>query len=305
MTDMRFSPGDILCAATDVDDSNIDLRNHKGPGRLLHLGHDFKLKRAIFTGEEGLLVGLAQDPASGAFFVADPTGRKLFRISADGESVEPLQATPAQPFGTVAFDHNGAMYLGLHTHRGTAPEAPDGPDKWLRIDREGSLLDSYPVQTDGGHTGWHGVTSIAFVPGTRIALYVSEGGRRIPRYDVAARRQLDDLLVFSEGGKRRVFGVATAPDGRVIVAAGSGVLLLSPEGEELHWWPNAIERGWTRVTPAPDGTTFYLNNFLEGLIERRSLADGTVLAQHDIERKCALCGLVEIPASLRPATDGE
>ena len=33
---MIFERGDIFLAATDVDDSNVDLRNHSGPGRVLH-----------------------------------------------------------------------------------------------------------------------------------------------------------------------------------------------------------------------------------------------------------------------------
>src|SRR3546814_18526707 len=54
------------------------------------------------------------------------------------------------------------------------------------------------------------------------------------------------------------------------------------------------ERGWTRVTPAKNGEEFFVNTFLEGVIERRRVADGQVVARHDIGRKCALCGVAEV-----------
>ena len=58
-----FAAGDLLVAATDVDDRNVDLRNHAGPGRVLHYGADFALKGELRTGQTGLVVGLAIDPA--------------------------------------------------------------------------------------------------------------------------------------------------------------------------------------------------------------------------------------------------
>src|SRR3546814_2195760 len=60
---VTFQPGDLLLAASDVDDRNIDLRNHRGPGRILHVGAAFDAKSTLRTGVEGLLVGLAIDPA--------------------------------------------------------------------------------------------------------------------------------------------------------------------------------------------------------------------------------------------------
>src|SRR3546814_1506818 len=68
---VTFQPGDLLLAASDVDDRNIDLRNHRGPGRILHVGAAFDAKSTLRTGVEGLLVGLAIDPADGSVWGAD------------------------------------------------------------------------------------------------------------------------------------------------------------------------------------------------------------------------------------------
>jgi len=292
---MSFTTGDLLLAASDVDDSNIDLRNHKGPGRILHLGADFAPKSLLWTGETGLLVGLARDKASGAIFAADPNRRLVFQFDAAGTLIGPLAALPGRPWGTVAFAPDGAAYLGVHTQRGPAPADRFGGDKLFRFDpATGGVLASFPVETDGGHTGWHGLTSLGFQEGGRVALYCSEGGKRVLRYDVSARQQLDDFLRFGEADERRVYGVAVLASGEVLVAAGSGVLKFSGAGEALAEWPAAPPKGWTRVTPARDGTSFFFNNFLEGLIEKRDAATGAVLAAHDIKRKCALCGVAEI-----------
>ena len=88
--------------------------------------------------------------------------------------------------------------------------------------------------------------------------------------------------------------LAEGISGGWLVATGGGILKLGLEGEVLADWQAASPRGWTRVTPAKNGESFFFNNFLEGLIERRRLSDGAVIAAHDIARKCALCGVAEI-----------
>lgn len=287
----RFQPGDILLAASDVDDSNIDLRNHKGPGRILHLGADFSLKGELRTGRDGLLVGLAIDPSDGSVWTADPTGRAVFHFDAEG-ALLPTPDLPSRPWGTVAFAPDGGMYLGVHTQRGAAPEDELGADKLVRL-VDGRIAQSWAVETDGGHTGWHGLTSLGFQDAGRVALYLSEGGRRVLRHDLVARCQLEDFLSFAEGDTRRGYGVTVLGDTRVLVATGRSAMLLSAAGEMLAEWPAEPEKGWTRVTPSRDGETFFFNNFLEGLIERRRSVDGVVVARHDIVRRCSLCGVAD------------
>lgn len=284
-----FEPGDLLLAASDVDDREIDLRNHRGPGRILHLGADFSPKSVLWTGVEGLLVGLAVDPADGTIWGADPTGRRLSHLGRDGVGL-PVPALPERPFGTVLFDQVGAMLLGVHTRRGPPPADEIGGANLLR--REGDGWRRYELRSDGGHSGFHAVSSVAL--DGAVAAHLAEGGRHVYRHDLTADRPLEPLLVMPEGeGGRRVYGVAAIAGGW-LVATGGGVLRLDREGEVLADWAAPSPRGWTRVTPAKDGKTFFFNNFLEGLIERRRLSDGTVVAAHDIARKCALCGVAEL-----------
>lgn len=290
----QFDRGDIIVAATDVDDSNIDLRDHRGEGRLLHFDADFALRGEYRTGQLGLLVGLAIDPLDGSLWTADPTGRAVYHFSADGRLVPP-PGLYSRAWGTAAFAPGAGdrgLFLGVHTQRGPAPDDALGGDKLVRV-VDGRIVESWAVETDGGHTGWHGLTSLGFADGGRIAVYLSEGGRRVLRHDLAAHRQLPDLKVFAEGDLRRAYGVCVLPDGQALVATGRSALLIDGDGRELAEWPAKPEKGWTRVTASRDGVSFFFNNFLEGLIQRRRLVDGAIIATHDIARRCSLCGIAD------------
>lgn len=291
---MTFAPGDLLLAAADVDDSNINLRNHKGEGRILHLAHDFSAKGEIRTGIEGLLVGLARRLATGDVYGADPTAKCVIKVTPDG-AVTPLPALDGQSFGTVAMRSDGEIFLGLHSHRGSAPNDPEGPAKLVNIAPDGTIMDRYNVPTDGGHTGWHGVTSIAFQPGTPNVYTLSEGGRTVFGFNLETRQPTASLIELETIGDDRAFGLARHGDGRYFIAIGHSILVLDGDGTIVDTWPCEGERGWTRVTPGVDPSILYVSNFLDGLLERRDAATGAVLGRHDIARKCSLCGLVEIP----------
>jgi len=286
---MAFEPGDLLLAASDVDDSTIDLRNHRGAGRIVHLNASFEPRSTLWTGQEGLLVGLALDPADGSLWCADPTARALTRLSPDGERL-PVPELPDRPWGTVAFDEAGRLLIAVHTRRGPVPDDAFGAANLLR--REGDGWRAFTLRSDGGHAGFHQVSSLAR-KGAMIA-HLAEGGRTIFRHDLETDEALPPLLeVPDEPDQPRLFGVAALEDGW-IVAAGKAVLRLDEEGHILTWWPTPSDKGWTRVTPAKNGRDFFLNNFLEGVIEKRRISDGEVVARHDINRKCALCGIAEV-----------
>ena len=287
---MSFQTGDLLLAASDVDDSHIDLRNHRGPGRILHLGPGFEPRSLLWTGVEGLLVGLALDPGDGSIWGTDPTARRLIHLSPDGGHL-PVPDLPERAWGPVGFDDAGRMYLGVLSRRGPAPDDSLGAANFVRI--EGDGWRGFTLQTDGGHFGFHQVSSVALKGA--VAAHLAEGGRTIFRHDLEADRPLAPLLDMQEtaGGAGRVFGVCALAQGW-LAAAGDSILHLDTPGRILARWPATSDRGWTRVTPAENGREFFANNFLDGIIERRRLADGAVVARHVIDRKCALCGVVEI-----------
>lgn len=284
-----FQPGDLLLAASDVDDREIDLRNHRGQGRILHLSAAFEPKSLLWTGVKGLLVGLAVDPADGSIWGADSTARTLSHLSRDGGHL-PVPALPERPWGAITFDDEGRMLLGLHTRRGPVPADALGEGNLLRI--EGDGWRSFTLPTDGGHAGFHQVSSLALKG--KVLAHLAEGGRRIFLHDLDADTPLGMLLDWQDDADAgRVFGICALAEGW-LVATGDAALRLDEQGGVIARWPAASARGWSRVTAAKNGADFFFNNFLEGVIERRSIADGQVIARHDIGRKCALCGVAEL-----------
>jgi hypothetical protein len=290
-----FETGDLLIAATDVDDSNIDLRRLRGAGRILHVDHDFRPKNTLWTGQTGLVVGIGLDPTSHRLFTADPHNQNIVAFDARGGLEGAVSGLPRRPFGSVVHLGGRRFLLGVHSARGPVPEDEWGAAKLFLWDASAGEVRGFEPEIDGGATGWHCVTGLSVAADGRTVYYVSERGRRIARFDIESCEQGPDFLVFAEGDPRRTYGVGCLADGRVVLATGNGASLMSPEGETLREYACRFDKGWTRISlPSADADYFYLNNFLEGVLERRSIETGDVLADHDIQRKCSLCGVQEV-----------
>ncbi len=117
------------------------------------------------------------------------------------------------------------------------------------------------------------------------------------RYDVEAQRQLSDFLVIGPDEQRGTYGVQVLPDGRVLLATGTGASMFDKTGKELLRYDVLAVKGWTRAKLSPDDTHFYLGNFLDGILERRRLDTGAVTDRLDIQRKGSLTSVVEYRAS--------
>jgi len=245
---MMFEPGDIFLAATDVDDRNVDLRNHSGPGRILHHDAALRLRGELRTGHVGLVIGLGYDRRHRELLAADPSAHVVSRFAADGSLLEPLPFMPRARIGSVQFLPDGRFCAGM------------------------------TLAADG-----------------QTLIYVSETGRRVMRYDLAARRQLDDLLVLGADDPRGTYGLACTPDGRVLMATGNGAAMFAADGSQLKTYDIPERRGWSRLQLSQDPTRFWLSNFFEGILQQRDVETGALLREHDIGRKFSLCGLAEVP----------
>jgi len=289
---MRFLPGDILVAASNVP-SNLDLRNLHGPGRILHFDPKFNLKQTLATQTDGLVIGLAIDPLSGDVFAADARAKTVVRFEATGSTQPKVVALPPYKFGTLAFDADGQLFLGIHNLLGEANDA--NPDLLWRHTPDSNDLSSWAVECDGGKLKFHRVSFLSLDPTGGRLLYASENGRRVLQFDLVTQRQLDDFLVLTDDDPRGTFGLDHLSDGRVLMATGIGASLFSAQGQELLRYPIDERRGWSRAQLSNDQQSFFVNNFLEGMIEQRRIDNGDLLRQHDIQHRHALCGIVEYP----------
>lgn len=291
---VAFENGDLFLAATDVDDRNVDLRNHAGPGRVLHLDRQLRQRAALYTGQTGLVVGLAIDPTDGALYACDPGSQTVTRFTADGLCAGPVEFLPRARIGSLLFLSDGRFVAGLHSKIGEPADAP-GPRLWLGTTRA-TVAAGFAAEIDGGKFGFHCVTHMSMAPDGRTLHYVSENGRRLMRWDIETRSQLPDLLRLAPDDPRGTFGPAVRADRKVWMATGSGAVLLGTDGRIEREITASPPRGWSRLTLSLDGAHYYLGNFIEGLLEKRDADTGALLLTHDIHRKYALSGVAEYPS---------
>ncbi|MBL8629314.1 MAG: hypothetical protein JNM81_06780, partial [Rhodospirillaceae bacterium] len=164
-----FAPGDIFLGATDVDDSNVDLRKHAGPGRVLHYDAHFNLKGEYRTGLTGLVIGLDVNERTRELLVCDSQNKAVTRFSAAGEKLEPWPFQPARAFGAVMCDPSGRVVLGVHSDR-PLPPGQGGTGAFLyRIDPIKGAVEEFQCDFDGGKFGFHRVTHMYLTPdGARL-----------------------------------------------------------------------------------------------------------------------------------------
>lgn len=295
---LPFRPGDLLVAATDVDDRNVDLRNHSGAGRVLHYGSNFEPRGELRTGQTGLVVGLAIDPLDLSLFACDPGSQTITRFDRDGHCIGSVALLPRARIGSMLFMPDGRFVAGLHSRIGEAPDSTF-PRLWIGSFRD-SIVEGLAADVDGGRFGFHCITHCALGPDARTLYYVSEAGRRLMRYDLEARCQLPDLLRLDSDDPRGTYGPAALRDGRVLMATGGGAIMLDAAGNLLHSYTLGSERGWSRLTLSLDQKRFHVGNFIEGLLETREVETGALVNALDIQRRYCLSGVAEIPASEEP-----
>ncbi|MDA5192922.1 YncE family protein [Govanella unica] len=287
-----FETGDIFMAATDLDDSNIDFRNLKGNGRILHFDANFHRKAELWTGHEGLTVNLAVDPSSGILYTVDPTGRHVVPFAPDGTRLPEIDWLPNRPLSAMMFLGDGRGYVGVHSFRGAVPDDQFGASKFFAFNTADQAVEALDMEVDGGHVGWLGVNYIALAADGKTLYSAAEGGHRILRYDLETRQHLADYLVYDTENADRTFGFGFLADGGLALVTGNSLVLRNADGTE-RLRKVLGEKGWTRVILARDGETLFVINFLEGRLQRRKIADGSVLFEYDLGLKCSMCGLVE------------
>lgn len=287
---VSLEPGDICIAATwQVGEVNI--RRNSGDCRVLVYSRDMTLKGALWTGETGLVLGVEYCPKSQTLLVSDAASRTLHRFSAAGELLTPFPAMQGKPFGPIAATGDGGIVVGEHLY-GDAPPFLGGGEIYC-FNSEGALMASHAAQRDPGKFGFHGVTNMALTDNGQTAIYISETGKRVMRYNLAQGRQLPDLFSLAgestgDGGGNGngngnaekdmvTAGISLLGDGNILIAHVYGAGLFSPGGEMLKTYDIPNQRGWAAIRASADGSAFFLANFFTGRLEKRNLRSGDII----------------------------
>ncbi len=289
-----FDPGDLIVAVNDVAQP-VDFRaGVTGKGRYWHCDSSLTRKAEFHAGADGLIIGLAWDARHRIVFATLPRISRIMAFEASGQP-RSLILPPRRPYGNIVCHASGDLLAGIHVNGVEPDQFIRGAGKLVRFDPMGGSRETFNVEIDGGRGGRHGVSGLATGPAAPdIVHYVSEAGSRLSRYDINARRQLPDLHIFAEGDAR-TYGLAIRDNGDVVMATGNGAVRLDPDGRIIQTYVVPTPRGWTRTALSADGRHFYLGNFMEGLLHRRDIETGDIVASLDVGLRGALTAVVEIP----------
>lgn len=288
---VSLEPGDI-CIAASYSKGKVDIRRNSGAGRVLVYDKDLTLKGALWTGEEGLIVGLEYCPLARALYVSDVSSQTVKRFSLGGDMLDSFPAMQGKPFGVMAAAADGSIVIGEHIKGEKFPFIGGGEIYHFATD--GALLGHYGAEHDPGKFGFHGVTNMFLADGDKTAIYISETGKRVMQYDLAAGQQGADLFVLDDEDEKSTAGIAKAPGGNILMATVYGVCLYSQAGEMLKEYDIPKDRGWSAIRLSADGTAFFVANFFTGRLEKRALDSGKIIAAKDTGLVYRLASIAEI-----------
>lgn len=288
-----FAPGDIFLGCTYLCHPDDD---HKGDGRILQFDKNLVAKGTLYTeGTSHLIVNLRFGP-DGTLWAFDPFEYAVIRVTPDGVQL-PNADFGQRAWGNVCFGHDGQVYLGEYLNgdtpyrggemrtlpgtnlvgRGNIGEFAAEPDGSFRPVQE------FDPDLSPSMTGFHGVTHTAIHPDGHTYTYMTDLGMRVMRYDVAADRQLDDLVTYPGGDeyvRKWTTGVDYLDDGTLLLLRGSFIDFIGQDGNSQR----TIELdayGYAMITISSDQRHVFVTNIFTGVMSKVELDSGRIAGQVD------------------------
>ncbi len=289
MTNQSFFPfasGDRFIPVPLLDAS---ARYPTGAGRIRQLSRCGQTKAEVATGHVGLISGMGIGP-DGVLWVLDPQARAVDRFAPDGTRL-PALPLPPRAFGSVQFEQGGTVLLGEHLAGADGPFA--GAGQVLRLAADGTPERFFDTAFNGGVSGFLGVTHMALSADHKTLYHLSETGAALYAHDLAANLALGPIYTRTDP-PAMLFGLATLPDGRLAVAIGTAIRLLSPDGAPLGDIALPEGRGWANLVVRPSGKSLYAMDFFGGRMAELSLPDLTLLAITDFNNPQGMTTVAEV-----------
>ncbi len=307
-TAQTFAKGDILVAATVMDDPDDD---HKGTGRILQFDANLQFKGTLWISETTHKIGGLVFGPDRTLWGSAPISWQVVEIGPDAKQ-KPMRKFADRTFSSVTFGPDGSLYFGEHligsrtrisfntTVFSYVPGSEViGDGNIYKFSPDGKLLDVYETDTHGGMVGIHGVTSTVLTDNGKRMIYISETGNRVMQYDLANRRQLVDLADFGKvgGGPPMVLVLAQMPNGDLVIGTGRSIVFLDQNSGEIIKEIAFDRSGWAAVAPSIDPGHILLGNFFDGEFVKLRVADSKVVARNTIGEERSLSGIVQYPGN--------
>jgi hypothetical protein len=284
---MPFESGDIFVPAPFLDPA---ARYPTGAGIIRQYDGDFVLKAAVATGRAGLISGLGLGPDK-VLHALDPQARCVDRFGPDGHLL-PSLALPGAGFGSILFEAGGTCLLGEHLCGPPGPFAGDG--RVWRFGADGGLLQTFDTETNGGVSGFLGVTHMALSANGATLFHVSETGGVIYAHDLANDQRLGIFYTRADPPPM-LFGLAMLPDGRVAVATGRSLRLIAADGAVAGDIDLPAGRGWANIIVRPGGGSLFVLDFFGGQLAELSLPGFRFLRLVDLGNPQGMTSVAEVP----------
>ena len=201
--------------------------------------------------------------SSGNFYVTDDTNGDISEFAPDGTPMGQFATGLQNPLSLV-FDSSGNLYVGQQTTPYVAEFSPSGQ----------RLPDIGPLQTELYGDDWIDLSS------DQCTLYYTTEGTDILRYNKCTNTQLPNLNQVPFSGPA-AYEVRILPDGDVLVADSTAVLLLDQNGNVIQTYSCSSLPGCQgqlfAISVDPSGTSFWTGDSYSGNIWQIDLATGNVL----------------------------
>ena len=223
-----FEAGDIFLGCTYLND---EVDDHKGDGRILQYTNNLEPKGVLWTeGTEHLVIGLTIDP-DGVLWGFDMHNHIVGRVSPDGRQM-PNHDFGDRAFSNATFDKEGNIYLG-ECLVGNTPYPGSFMKRLPGLDLVGyanihkfnadlELVDVFDVAYSPEFHQFKGVTHTTKHPSEEYITNTTEIGKKVMRYDIIHREQMEDLVVLPGDLTDQVVAIAVnyLPDGRLLHSRG-------------------------------------------------------------------------------------
>jgi hypothetical protein len=255
---LSFAPGDVF----------ISLE----PGPVQWWKADGTLNRVILGTVPGTGEGMGFDVGGNLYVTrwcidpwCSPTGNTVEMFNVKGESMGPVGSGYDCNPHAIVFDPTNTAYIGQAGCTGAIMKVPPGQDRNPTI---------FHVAAENQGSFW-----IDLAPDGCTMFYTSYGPN-VKRFDVCAGVQLADFNVAPVPGGV-AHDVRVLPDGGVIVATGSVVSRLDPNGALSANYSVAGEPSYWGGIELVDQGSFWAANYESSRVHKFDLGTGQLLATID------------------------
>jgi hypothetical protein len=286
-----FAVGDIFLGCTYLNNDDDD---HMGEGRILQFDKDWRPKGTLYTEDTRYFIVGCKIGPDGTLWAFDFHDHITLQISPEGKQINAWDS--GRSFGSVNFldDGNllfGEYFIGAEIWKGTSAKMLDngtlGAGNLYKYSPDLELLESYEADNAPEFTAFKGVTHSTLHPSGDFVTYTTETARRLMRYDLRNKQQMDDLDGYPDADpydrtdKRWFIAPAYMNDGRLLCTVADG-LRIYDENNSIIKDITLPGYGWAQVVADVDSRYALAANVWTGMAARIDLDKGKITESIDV-----------------------